>query len=165
MFTHKQLRRGFLVLALFVGLSVQACKTADTSDASATSMEQSVFQQVNEFRVSRGLSKLEWDSRVADIARDHSRDMAQGRTPVGHDGFSDRVSAISAILSIRSAGENVGMTSNLDSPSQVVLNAWKNSASHLENLMGDFQITGVGICYDPGDDAWYFTQIYVQLRP
>lgn len=164
MFRHKQFRQAVFLLALFVGLSVQACKSADTSDASAASMEQYVFQQVNEYRVSQGLPKFEWDSRVADIARDHSRDMAQGRTPVGHDGFSGRVSAISAILSIRSAGENVGMTSNLDSPSQVVVNAWKTSASHLENLMGDFQITGVGVCYDSGDDAWYFTQIYVQLR-
>ena len=165
LFRQKPLRRGFLILALFVGLAVQACQTPDTSGASAAGMEQYVFQQVNEFRVSRGMAALEWDARVADIARAHSADMAQGRIPCGHDGFGDRVSAISAVFSIRAVAENVGMTSNLDSPAEIVVNAWKTSSSHLENLIGDYHVTGVGVSHDPGDDAWYFTQLYVQLRP
>lgn len=163
-FSWKQLRRGVFVVALFVGLSAQACKTADTSGTAAASLEQYVFQHVNTYRVAQGLPELEWDSRVADIARSHSCDMAQGRASFGHEGFSDRVTAISAILSIRAVGENVGMTSNLDSPARVIVDAWKTSPSHQENMVGDFHVTGVGVSYDPGDDAWFFTQIYVQLR-
>ncbi|MGR8933126.1 MAG: CAP domain-containing protein [Gammaproteobacteria bacterium] len=40
-------------------------------------MEQLIHRQINRERQNHGLAALAWDKRLADIARGHSRDMAQ----------------------------------------------------------------------------------------
>jgi len=154
-----------VALSLLVLLVFQACQTADTADVSLYSQEQIVFQQVNTYRTSRGLSGLEWDDRVAEQARNHSLNMAQGMVPFGHEGFSGRVSALSGQFDLMTAAENVGMTSALDSPAWVVVESWVNSGNHQQNILGEYQLTGVGAAYEKASDCWYFTQIYIQLQP
>ncbi len=44
----------------------------------------------NAYRKSKGLSVLKWSDRLAEIGRSHSKDMAEGRVPVGHEGVQRR---------------------------------------------------------------------------
>jgi len=148
-----------------IAIGAHGCRSVDTSGFSISGMEQLVFQKVNEHRTSQGLSDLEWKSDVADLARSHSRDMAEGTVPFGHAGFNDRVSQLSRLFRVSAAAENVGLTSNLDSPAQVVVDAWIANPTHKENIEDDFNTTGVGVARNASSDTWYFTQIYVKLRP
>lgn len=154
-----------VILALVIAIGAHACQTAETSGLSLPGMEQLVFQKVNEYRRSQGLTDLEWNADVADLARNHSRDMAQGTVPFGHDGFSGRVSELSSLFRISAAAENVGLTSNLDSPARVVVDAWIANPTHKDNIEDDFNTTGVGVARNASSDTWYFTQLYVKIRP
>ncbi|MBN1196417.1 MAG: CAP domain-containing protein [Candidatus Aminicenantes bacterium] len=153
-----------VMLALVIAIGAHACQTADTSGLSVTGMEQLVFQKVNEYRRSQGLLDLEWNTDVADLARNHSQDMAEGTVPFGHDGFSGRVSELSSLFRISAAAENVGLTSNLDSAAVVVVDAWIANPTHKDNIEDDFNTTGVGVARNASSDTWYFTQLYVKVR-
>ncbi|BDI19931.1 hypothetical protein ANSO36C_57330 [Nostoc cf. commune SO-36] len=65
---------------------------ASSIDSSA--IEQSVFTQINNYRVSQGLAKLTRNSDIDTQARIHSKNMANGTVAFGHTGFTERVKAI-----------------------------------------------------------------------
>ncbi|GEM_PF-231559 len=154
-----------IIVLLVITWGIQACRSADTSGFDISGMEQLVFRMVNDYRVSQGLTELEWNAQVADLARDHSRDMAEGRIAFGHGNFAERVSTLSGLFRVQTVAENVGLTTNLDSPAQVVVDAWIANPSHKENIEDDFTITGVGVARDDSRDTWYYTQLFVKLRP
>ena len=150
--------------AFFILLTASTCRTADTTESMMAAIEQQVFQLVNEYRARLSLPSLQLNDTLADIARRHSRNMAQGDIPFGHDGFSQRVTEVTAQMDPSTVSENIGMISNLDSPAQAVVNAWAKSETHAKNLIGSFQLTGVGAAKREGNDVWYLTQIFVETR-
>ena len=48
-----------------------------SASSSTREIERAIFRHTNEERKSAGLSKLAWDSKLAEIARDHSADMVE----------------------------------------------------------------------------------------
>lgn len=120
-------------------------------------VEIEVWELINEHRISENLSSLQLDSTISHIARRHSRDMAEGRVPVGHDGFSERAEAIIAQIGGSSVAENVA--AGYESAETVVA-GWINSSGHRQNIEGEYNLTGVGVTY--GDDGTpYYTQIFL----
>lgn len=120
---------------------------------------------VNQYRKASDLPPLVWDGNIAEIARAHSRDMATGEVGFGHEGFSDRVSELKAIMSgVWGAGENVLMTSNLDEVARSAVTMWLHSPHHLKNIRGDYNYSGLGVWQDK-TGAIYFTQIFVKTEP
>lgn len=130
--------------------------------ATAAAVEAEVHERINRHRADRGLPPLVHDAGVAEIARGHSRAMAERRRPFGHDGFDERADRLGALFAVRSLAENVAYDSRPDVAARTV-EGWIRSAGHRANLEGAFDVTGVGVAR-AADGTWYFTQIFASRR-
>ena len=128
-----------------------------------TTLEQSVHQQINQYRKSRKLPPLALDSRISEQARLHSEAMASGRVTFGHSGFEGRVKALSKSITYRAAGENVAYNQGYSNPDQQAVQGWLKSPGHYKNIVGNFDITGIGVAKNAKGE-YYFTQIFVKRR-
>ena len=126
-----------------------------------TSLEQSVNQQINQYRQSRNLQPLTLDSRISEQARIHSEAMASGQVPFGHSGFEGRVKAISKSIRYRSAGENVAYNMGYSKPDQQAVQGWLKSPGHYKNIVGDFDMSGIGVTKNAKGE-YYLTQIFIK---
>jgi len=158
----------FLVLAMCSGAEAQQTRgsTSETSGPDFRSeVEKETFILVNQYRKASDLPLLTWSEGIAKIARAHSKDMATGEVDFGHDGFSDRVTNLKAVLpGVWGAGENVLFTSDLDDVAKRALTMWLHSPHHLKNILGDYNYSGLGVWQDK-DGTIYFTQIFVKTQP
>lgn len=81
-----------------------------------------------------------------------------GNAAFGHDGFSQRVAAISqAIGRIAASGENVAYGAL---SAKGVVDVWLNSPPHRKNIEGNYTISGIGVFDRQG--TLYFTQIFLR---
>jgi uncharacterized protein YkwD len=114
---------------------------------------------VNEFRRKKGLAALKPNSYISSVALGHSRDMLTGKSPFGHDGFRNRIDLISGRLGrLHVAAENVASG---PMGAQEVVDGWLHSPGHRRNIMGDFELTGIGVA-EAANGMIYFTQIFVK---
>ncbi|KAL6073533.1 SCP domain-containing protein [Balamuthia mandrillaris] len=123
----------------------------------------------NAFRESRGLPALQWSSQLAVIALAHSIDMGEGRVPMGHDGFQERMAQTP--FRWRSFAENVAMMSNphsfslfhndVDDIAQRTVEGWQRSPGHCRNLLSHSNLCGIGVFKDPYSSTYFFTQLLV----
>jgi uncharacterized protein YkwD len=127
--------------------------------ASSTRISREILFFVNEFRRSKGLPALQANSYISSVALGHSKDMLTGKSPFGHDGFRQRIDRISSRLGkLHVAAENVA-SGPMDA--REVVDGWLHSPGHRRNIMGDFQLTGIGVA-EAANGMIYFTQIFVQ---
>ena len=75
------------------------------------------LELTNEFRAKYNLRPLIWNQELCDIAMQHSKNMAEGIVPFGHEGFEDRYNQIRFLR--WSACENVAYNANCQSPPTV----------------------------------------------
>jgi uncharacterized protein YkwD len=149
------------------GLRAQTHDTAPGTigDDFRAGVEKRTFLLVNQYRTSRDLPALIWADSIAEVAREHSRDMATGAVDFGHDGFRDRVNRLSKVMAGFAGGaENVLMTSELDSLAERAVDLWLMSPHHLKNIRGDYNYSGLGVWQDK-DGVVYFTQIFMKFSP
>ena len=140
-------------------VSPLAEKTPKSSSLKA--LEQSIHQQVNEYRQSRNLPPLSLDSRISEQAKLHSQAMAKGEVPFSHEGFDQRVKAIAKSIPYRSAAENVAFNQGYSDPATQAVQGWLKSPGHLKNIEGDFDLTGISAIKN-NQDEYYFTQIFIR---
>ncbi len=127
-------------------------------------LERQAFALINAYRHDHDLPGLTWNPAIAETARGHSRDMAEGRCDFGHDGFGDRVSHLRAVLGrVRGAGENVLYTDDPREVAHQAVEIWLHSPPHLHNIRGDFDSSGIGV-WETNDGVIYFTQIFVKRK-
>ncbi|TAE55063.1 MAG: CAP domain-containing protein [Nostocales cyanobacterium] len=124
-------------------------------------LEKLVFDQINQYRVSQGLTKLTLDSNISKQARIHSQNMANGKVKFSHHGFEQRVKALP--LKYESAGENVAFNVGYSDPSKEAVIGWLNSPGHLKNIQGKYTFTGVGVATNAKGEV-YLTQIFIKTR-
>ncbi|SHM70509.1 Uncharacterized conserved protein YkwD, contains CAP (CSP/antigen 5/PR1) domain [Chitinophaga jiangningensis] len=150
-----------LLVAIFSAFQVSACSSATTrhtTDAGGTLEEQILFY-TNKFRASKGLKPLQLDSYCSQQAQRHSRDMANGSTGFGHEGFEERVANISKKLGrVNAAAENVAY-GTLDA--EEVVNGWIKSPGHRRNMLGDYNTIGIGAAKGNGRIT-FFTQVFIK---
>ncbi|MFO7694589.1 MAG: carboxypeptidase regulatory-like domain-containing protein [Vicinamibacterales bacterium] len=122
-----------------------------------TAYDDEILQLVNNHRLSIGKPALVKSQVIWEQANGHSRNMASGAVPFGHDGFDARAAAIRAALgSGGSAAENVAMGF---SSAAAVVNAWLGSAGHRANIEGNSTRTGISAAKSSGG-VWYYTQMF-----
>jgi len=140
---------------------IQAVPTDNT--ASLAQIEKQAFDLVNKHRESMGLPALINKDYIVEQARQHSRDMASGKTGFGHEGAAERLDIISKSIKEMNAGaENVFYcTGNYDNLAATALEGWLKSRGHRENIEGDYNLSGMGVAIAPNGD-YYFTQIFVK---
>ena len=131
--------------------------------ATAETLEQSVLRQINQYRADRKLSPLKLDARISTQSLAHSQAMANGQVPFGHDGFAQRIQAISQSIAYRSAAENVAYNMGYADPATQAVKGWLKSPGHLKNIQGSFDLTGIGVVRNSKGE-YYFTQIFIRSR-
>jgi uncharacterized protein YkwD len=109
----------------------------------ANEIESEIHRLVNEERAKAGLQPLQWDDRLAELARQHSADMRDNNY-FSHSNFVERIRTVCA----GAAGENIFYSFGKDSAqiAHSALTAWMNSAGHKANILSSFYHSeGVGI--------------------
>ncbi|HEX3048508.1 MAG TPA: CAP domain-containing protein [Bacillota bacterium] len=151
----------FLMLCglwFLAGCPDQPQEKNSNQDNSLNGIEQQVFDQINRYRTSQGLSALVIDDRIVSQARTHSEDMAQGVTAFSHEGFNDRIAATG--ISYLSAAENIATNQGYDDPATQAVDGWLKSPGHLQNIRGNFNFTGIGVAQNQAG-GYYFTQMFM----
>lgn len=122
-------------------------------------IELSVFEQINQYRVDWGLTPLILNVEIVTQARNHSQNMADGAVPFGHEGLAERAAATG--IKIGSVSENVAYYQAVPDVATRVVNGWLESEAHHQNIIGDFNLTGIGVIQNAAG-RYYFTQIFIR---
>lgn len=138
---------------------VYIAQTSTTNSVAA--IEKAVYNQVNQYRASRGLSSLTVNTRMSEQARIHSQNMASGKVAFGHQGFQQRVTAVAIPYS--SAAENVAYNQGYSDPATQAVQGWIKSSGHRQNMEGNFNLTGIGVATN-AQGQYYFTQLFIRSR-
>lgn len=131
------------------------------STVNTAAIETSVFQQINQYRASQGLSALTRNSAIDTQARTHSQNMASGKVAFGHDGFQQRIQATG--IAYTAAAENVAYNQGASDPATQAVQGWLKSSGHLANIKGNYNLTGVGVASN-SQGKIYFTQIFLRSK-
>jgi uncharacterized protein YkwD len=137
-----------LLATIFVSL-----KQDDTA-----SMIRDIHHLVNKHRNEVGLKSLEYNNYMEEIATKHSRNMASGKVPFGHDGFNKRAAILMKKINAEEVGENVAYGSG-NITVQEIVKAWLESPGHRKNIEGNYNETGIGIATSK-DGTLFYTQIF-----
>src|SRR5688572_5195953 len=105
-----------------------------------TSVESCFFSAINRERASRGRSRLALAGDLTEIARRHSRRMANDKTIYHNRNLGNEISG-----NWSAAGENVGMGPSCSS----IHDAFMGSPGHRANIIdSDYNQGGVGVAFD-----------------
>jgi uncharacterized protein YkwD len=148
------------VLLVPLLLATTGCETifGPSLGQTAAEIEQEIFRLVNEHRAGLGLTALVWNESIAEVARSHSQDMADGTIAFGHDGFNDRVALLGSILGCSVVAEVIAYS---DSARKAV-EALIASDDHRYILEGDYDLSGVGVAKEASGRAFYATQMFTR---
>lgn len=127
-------------------------------------IENLIIQKTNKFRGSR--TPLASAPHLSYVARKWS-DTQASRSRIGHDGFPrQRVQVYNSEFGssevIDISAENVAMSSGDEGSAEAIAemfaDMWWNSLGHRANMLGDYQLLGVGVSHQ--GSGWYGTQIF-----
>lgn len=132
---------------------------AAPAETVAGNIDDQILYYTNRFRADHGLAPLKREINCNLLAEKHSQDMASGKTSFGHDGFEVRAAAIGKVLGgMSGAAENVAH-GTLDAKG--VVDGWIKSPGHRKNMLGNFNLIGIGHAKAGGRDV-YFTQLFIK---
>jgi uncharacterized protein YkwD len=182
-----------LLLILAVLGSLVSCASTPRRDTtqrprprlSLTLLEKRIHTLINKERAKEGLSSLQWDDSLANIARKHSRDMAKRNffdhvSPDGHDmmhryGQDGYTCSVRVGSTFYTGAENIlqnnlydsvrtvnGVASydwnSLDKIAETTVQGWMKSPGHRRNILTPhWGREGIGVVIAP-DDKVYITQ-------
>ncbi|MAB47517.1 MULTISPECIES: CAP domain-containing protein [Winogradskyella] len=156
------------LLAIVALLGFTSCSTDSAAEDQINSIEVPVAPQakqieieimelINAYRINQGLNPLNDHSTVKAVASTHTDYMVEVNN-VSHDNFFQRKQSLQINASANIVSENVAYGF---SSAESVVNAWLNSASHRENIEGDF--TDFDISAEKNNEGkWYFTNIFIK---
>jgi len=133
--------------------------------AQVAKLEMQVFEIINNKRLEGGLSPLKWSDEMAQVARQHSVNMADQKffSHIGKDGLlvSDRADAL-GFSNWRAIGENIAYNQGYDKPAEFACERWMLSQAHRENILNrQWKEAGIGVAITD-NGTYYFTQVFVQ---
>ncbi|MDB9373222.1 CAP domain-containing protein [Nodularia sphaerocarpa] len=134
-----------------------------TQSGTTNQIEIAVRQRINEVRQDAELQPLEHNEKLAQVARNYSRQMAENNffSHTGDDGstLEDRVRAGGIIYWV--VGENLFKGTNVPQPVKVAVDGWMESPGHRDNILRPvFRETGVGVWRV--DNTYYITQLFLR---
>ncbi|ELZ18687.1 CAP domain-containing protein [Natrinema limicola] len=156
----------------------------ETDGFDRAAVERGIHEAVNDERTARGLNELAFDTELRDIAREHSRDMAErdyfSHTSPEGDTFADRYADAGYTCRVDGSdntyytgGENIAQTwydtavrtdggtdtyTTETELANAIVTQWMNSSGHRENILASqWENEGIGI-YMTDDGKVYATQ-------
>lgn len=152
----------FILLLLAVLLSCGKKSQEDQSFKSIDALSSSSYViLMNDYRMRMGLAPLIYSKAIEISASEHSREMALGNRPFGHEGWKERCKFLRAELKSKSCGEIVAVGQKSD---EDVLESWLSSAPHRNSIeKPDWTHTGVGV-FRNKNGRLFWTQIFLKLQ-
>ena len=138
---------------------------AETNAKSLFAEEGRIYELVNDERERRGLYSLNWNSRLADLARSYSIKMARENFFSHFDRNGDSITERARAMRINGwerLGENLFMCQGCESFSQFAVRGWMKSSGHRKNILQrDFNETGIGIARSRNGTI-FVTQVFME---
>lgn len=148
----------FFVLSLII-LPQANHAVSNKAFANDDKLPAEILYQINQYRLSKHLPMLKMDPVISAEAKKHSLDMANHRMAFGHQDFNTRIKHIYAKLpNCRGGAENIAY--NYKNAVHVV-SEWVKSKGHQRNIVGAYNLTGIGIARDKKGKI-YFTQLFIR---
>lgn len=147
----------FLILLIDFG-----CKIKDSNPTLSPVIEQNLFNLINLYRIDNNLNPLIWNEPIAVESRTHSNNMKNNLISFGHGEFAERVKNLQKIYQIKNITENIGFIAGYENISERIFNNWITSSVHNKAILGDFELTGIGVAISDAKEV-YITQIFIQI--
>lgn len=130
----------------------------------SVALEKQAFDLINKLRRESGAPALKWNSKVAELARSHSQNMALhnffSHTGI-RGGLVDQRAIDLGLDKWSSIGENIAYLRGFDEPAAYAVERWMMSTSHRRNLLDPrWRESGIGLAIRP-DGTHYFTQVFM----
>lgn len=128
-----------------------------SSKVSSKTIEITILDLINDYRVSNGLSKINQLNIIKSQTHSHTNYMVS-KNVVSHDNFYQRKNFLAANANAIKVGENVayGYTT-----AKSVVKAWLKSDGHRKNIEGDYNYFEVSAEKDT-NGKWYYTNIFIK---
>ncbi len=120
--------------------------------------ELALLDQINEYRESKGLNRLQIINHISYKSEEHNEYMIL-KNEINHDFFQERSQNIIQVLGAVKVNENVAY--NYSTPNSVI-HAWLQSPGHKANIEGDFTHFGASIRTNSENGNKYYTNIFVK---
>ena len=138
--------------------------TFKADSVSISELEYLLFILINQKRIENRLQPLIWNEQATQIARLHSRNMADYDF-FGHEGLDGRkVDGRANLFGLRRwqiIGENIAYNRGYRKPLERVVESWMRSAGHRRNLLNRrWKESGIGIAIK-SNRTYYFTQVFL----
>lgn len=126
-------------------------------------IETQIQQRINAIRLEQGLTDLQQNERLAEVARRYSQRMAEQNffSHTSPDGDTPAQRVQSAGIRYWLVGENLFRSTNIPQPVDAAVEGWMESPGHRENILrSEYRETGIGV-WRQGSD-YYITQLFLR---
>ena len=153
------------ILTLILTLFILSCTKKDetiipplhTYQFSTNEIE--LLNRINIYRDSIGLNTLQTNQHISYLCQEHNLYMIDNDV-INHDYFQYRADNLQKTLGAERVGENIAY--NYNTP-EAAVKAWLNSASHKQNIEGNFTHFGIAIRENATTGKKYYTNIFVRI--
>ncbi|KTC69310.1 putative transporter [Legionella birminghamensis] len=144
------------MLSLLFSLSVSASSQTVQNDAA---IQQTILEFINNYRAQHHRPPLKLVPLISLQAQQHSIEMAQKKMSFGHQGFNKRIDVLYKKIKLcRGGAENIAY---MKISAREVAKRWTESPGHRANILGNYNLTGIGIARIQG--GWiYYTQMFIR---
>ena len=126
-------------------------------------IEQQVFSLVNRQRQTQKLLPLSMKETISALCLQHSRNMAKGLLPPGHQGIEGRIRAIQSPVHVLAYFENIAVSRGYKDRARDAVAGWMKNSEQRKAIHGDYDLTGIGVAMS-SDSTYYITQIFIKSR-
>jgi uncharacterized protein YkwD len=126
-------------------------------------IEAQVQQRINEIRLEQGLTDLQQNEKLAEVARRYSQRMAEQEffSHTSPDGDTPAQRVQSAGIRYLLVGENLFKSTNVPQPVDAAVEGWMESPGHRENILrSEYRETGIGVWRE--GSSYYITQLFLR---
>jgi uncharacterized protein YkwD len=138
--------------------------TANHTLREIAALEQQCLAEVNRLRQAYGLSRLDFDEDLLEVARAYSRRMAEEKFFAHEDpeGRTVRQRVNRAGIEWRMVGENLAYSNGYTNPVAASLRGWMESEPHKRNLLDvGYTHSAIGV-WISSNGTVYFTEIFLK---
>ncbi len=124
---------------------------------SYSQLEEEVLQELNSYRIEKGLKELVPIAEASVQGKSHNIYM-MSKGKISHDNFANRYHALVTTVKAKAVSENIAYGYRT---AQAAVDAWIKSDSHRKNLEGEHTHFGLSVTQDE-DGKNYFTNIFLR---
>lgn len=137
----------------------------DRTTVAQGNFSQLIYAEVNDIRQSSGLQPLRWNGNVANVARQHSQNMANNNffSHADPQGNTALERLLNAGVRFNLVAENLALNDYAPDPVAIAIKGWLDSPGHRQNMLR-VEVTDTGVGVVRQGEEYFFTQLFIR-RP